>query len=184
MNSTWKPPSLPCRTVTVDQEPFGKLAVALIPFCQRSAMTRDSMPSEKQLRMAMNLEKESTVSRLKDELRRERPKKIWCSLKCTEWTNIQNLNQKTENQRQALRRKRKRAKKMVKNALMVLEAAVEYDPETEFYWEWPTGAYQGWHLKEMKDFEEKMKNPWSEAALDADAWMHVRCPNHSRGIAE
>ena len=104
-----------------------------------------------------DMEKLETAKRLCDERRRERPRRMWLSLKCTEWTNIQYINQRTERQIEMLRKRRQKARKMAKNALMVVEEAVKDDDQFRFYWEWPKNATEGWRLDVMVDFLKKMK---------------------------
>ena len=122
--------------------------------CQRTGIRA----SRKTLENGYDLEKEATVNRLKAEMRAETPpKRGWFSLKCTEWTNIQNINQRTPQQIEALRRRRQRARKMARNALSIIEDGLEHNRDFLFYWEWPKSAFAGWNLDEMKAFEERMR---------------------------
>ena len=75
--------------------------------CMKSGMTA----LRKTLETGYDLEKESTVDRLKKDRKNENPSRAWFSLKCTEWTNIQNINQRTSAQIELLRKKEAEVKK-------------------------------------------------------------------------
>lgn len=120
-------------------------------------LARGLHAKRKTIETGYDLEKKSILERLKVEASRERPRRAWFSLKCTEWTNIQNLNQRNEKQIEALRKRRQKARKMARNGLDLVAFMVEDIEDFHFYWEWPKTAFSGWNLQEMKDFEEKMK---------------------------
>ena len=120
--------------------------------CQNSGM----VGLRKSIENGYDLEKRSTAEKLKEELKRERPRRLWFSLRCTEWTLIQNINQRTEAQRELLRKRRQKARRMAKHGLEVIEEGVKEDPQTKFYWEWPKNAYAGWRSPEMLHFLRTM----------------------------
>ena len=130
-----------------------RLESTLANECQRLGIAA----IRKTIENGYDVEKGQTVVRLLDEARREKPKRTWWSLKCTPWTNIQNINQRTEEQVEALRKKRQKGRKGVKNSLEAIKQMVIEDPEMRFYWEWPKTAYAGWRLPEMRSFEKAMK---------------------------
>ena len=99
----------------------------------------------------------STKDQLSKELKKEKPDRSWWSLKCTEWTSIQNINMRTELQRETLRKRRLRARRGVRNALSLIEEALDDNENHKFYWEWPKHAFAGWKMAEMRAFEEKMQ---------------------------
>lgn len=130
-----------------------RLDSSLTMSCQKRGMKA----LRKTLENGYDIFKEETVTRLKKELRSERPKRGWFSLKCTEWTNIQNINQRTDQQIELLRKRRGKARKAVRNALSVIEEGVTLDSSFRFYWEWPKSAYAGWNLEEMQRFVVSMQ---------------------------
>ena len=105
-----------------------------------------------------NLEKDEVIIQLLDDQKKETPHRTWWSLKCTEWSNIQNINQRSAWQVESLRKKRQKARRCVRNALETIKAMLQRDPDLLFYWEWPKSAYAGWSLKEMRDFEKHMRD--------------------------
>ena len=130
-----------------------RLESTLANECQRLGIAA----IRKTIENGYDVEKGQTIVRLLDEARRERPKRTWWSLKCAPWTNIQNINQRTEEQVEALRKKRQKGRKGVKNSLETIKQMMVEDPEMRFYWEWPKTAYAGWRLPEMRSFEKAMK---------------------------
>ena len=111
----------------------------------------------KSIENGYDLEKASTVKQLKEDMRAERPGRGWFSLKCTEWTNIQNINQRTPQQIEVLKRRRWKSRKMMRNALEVIEEGINTIEGYKFYWEWPKSAYAGWNQDEMKKFIQRMQ---------------------------
>ncbi len=122
--------------------------------CKRLGLTA----FRKNLENGIDIEKEPTVVRLLEDQVKEKPKRTWWSLRCTEWSAIQNLNQRSQQQIEALRKKRQRGKRGVRYALSTIEMMMEKDPVLRFYWEWPKGAFQGWNLDVMKDFQKRMRD--------------------------
>ena len=100
-----------------------------------------------------DLEKMDCVQKAIEAIPAQRPSKIWASLRCTPWISIQNLNQKTPQQVENLRKMRLRSRKQVRHVLKIFKAALEFDPQTDIYFEWPKGAKDGWSLRELADFE-------------------------------
>ena len=99
-----------------------------------------------------DIEKDTTRVRLLQDQVVEKPKRTWWSLKCTPWTNIQNINQRNESQIEMLKKKRRKARRGVKVATQTILDLLDHDPEVRFYWEWPKSAYAGWSLAEMQNF--------------------------------
>ena len=72
-----------------------------------SACLRLKLPAPpKTIEAGYHFEKGERKNYLIQDYDNERPKKIWLSLRCTEWSNIQNLNQRDWKQQEALRKKR------------------------------------------------------------------------------
>ena len=79
----------------------------------------------KTLEEGYDLEHDETANTLIREYDKYKPLKLWFSLRCTEWCNIQNLNQRTTLQVESLRKKRQRGKKQIKTAKKVILHALE-----------------------------------------------------------
>ena len=95
----------------------------------------------KSIENGYDLERASTVKLLKEDMKVEKPGRNWFSLRCTEWSNIQNINQRTPQQVEMLKRRRWRSRKMTRNALEVIEEGLNTIEGYKFYWEWPKTAY-------------------------------------------
>eukprot|EP00434_Breviolum_minutum_P028248 symbB.v1.2.024989.t1/scaffold2394.1/size82379/5 len=121
--------------------------------CKRLGLTA----IRKNLENGIDIEKEPTIVRLLEDQEKEKPYRAWWSLRCTEWSSIQNLNQRSQQQIEALRKKRQRGRRGVKYALATIEMMLDKDTRLKFYWEWPKGAYQGWNLEDMKNFQRRMR---------------------------
>ena len=112
----------------------------------------------KTIEAGYDFEKGETKDYLIQDYGRERPKKIWLSLRCTEWSNIQNLNQRDWKQQEALRKKRLRGRKQIRVATELLRHALEDNPDVHIYWEWPKSAHQGWYSDEMMTLQRIIQN--------------------------
>ena len=105
-----------------------------------------------------DLEKPACVQQAIEAIPTQRPSKLWASLRCTPWTSIQNINQRTPQQIENLRKMRLRSRKQVRHVLKIFRAALQYDPNIDIYFEWPKGAKAGWSLQELADFERWVQN--------------------------
>ena len=87
------------------------------------------------------------------ELRRKlRPRDLWASVPCGPWSTIQNLNQKTEKQRQELQKKREKSLRIIRNTITLIKDQVEDGGDA--HWEWPKEC-QGYKLPVViKAFDE------------------------------
>ena len=72
-----------------------------------------------------------------------RPRDLWASVPCGPWSTLQNLNQKTEKQRQELQKKRAKSFRIIRNTLILIKDQVEDGGDA--HWEWPKGC-QGYKL--------------------------------------
>ena len=102
-----------------------------------------------------NLEKKLEAQAAQLWIAEHRPRKTWVSTECTPHTRMQNINQRTPQQIENLRRKRMRSYKVISQAVMIgcLTIALGGD----LYWEWPEWV-SSWGSKEMQvlyDFAEK-----------------------------
>ena len=100
-----------------------------------------------------DIQSSSIVATLAAELLRERPHRSWWSLKCLEWPSTHRSWQQPE----ALRKKRVKARAGIRNAVSVIEKALEVLEDHKFYWEWPMDAPAAWQTAEMRHFVSKMQ---------------------------
>ena len=83
---------------------------------------------------------------------RLRPKDLWASLPCGPWSQIQNLNQKTEKQRQELQKKWAKSLRIIKNTIVLIRDQINDGGDA--HWEWPKDC-AGYKLPVVvKTFEE------------------------------
>ena len=112
----------------------------------------------KTLETGYDIGKVETTMKLKSEMRKSMPKRMWFSLRCTAYTSIQNINQRTPDQIEKLRKKRLTSNREVLQALEVAMEALKLGRGwTKVYWEWPKGATAGWRLPMMQKFQDKVK---------------------------
>ena len=86
-------------------------------------------------------------------------RKAWAAVPCTVWSSLQNMNQRTEKQRERLKWRRLAHRGLLQNVLDVLLAVVMQGGD--IYFEWPNQC-SGWSLQELQDFRlacERMRRP-------------------------
>ena len=86
-------------------------------------------------------------------------RKAWAAVPCTVWSSLQNMNQRTEKQRNRLKARRLAHRGLLQNVLDVLLAVVIQGGD--IYFEWPERC-AGWSLQELQDFRlacQRMKRP-------------------------
>ena len=105
------------------------------------------------LETGFDMSKKSSVKRLLQDVESACPRLVWCSPPCTVWSKIQNLNQRTHQQRVRLDKRRRQSRKLVKNCVSVMLAAVRGGAEICF--EWPSSA-RGWNIPELVHLREKL----------------------------
>ena len=119
--------------------------------CQRQGFSAERFT----LSTGYDLDKESTVKDMMAQIVTKAPNKLWASPKCTPWTPLQNLNQRTEAQCERLRKLRLKSRRQLRHILKLFRAAIDRDPNVvDVYFEWPTGASDGWSLEEFRVFED------------------------------
>ena len=64
-----------------------------------------------------------------------RPTDLWVSTPCGPWSSLQQFNQKTPEQCEALQQKRMKSLKIIKGALLLVKDQME--DGGDFHWEWP-----------------------------------------------
>ena len=86
---------------------------------------------------------------------RSKPTRLWASPRCTAVTSIQNINQRTEQQRMDLRRKRLKTIREIKQLLRIFKAAYCRKPgQVHLYMEWPKSAVFGWRMREWQELQQ------------------------------
>lgn len=88
--------------------------------------------------------------RVLDEMEKHDPRLLWVSVKCGPWSPIQRLfNENTEEKKQASEQRKKKGRKMVRQALRAVRRQLERGRHVA--WEWPTGC-GGWNIPELRTF--------------------------------
>ena len=95
------------------------------------------------------------VEEMIKQIPRCKPTRVWGSPKCTAVTSIQNLNQRTVEQRLEWQKKFMRTRREVRHLIRIFKAAYSRNPgKVHIYMEWPKLAVKGWNLKEWRDFKK------------------------------
>ena len=111
----------------------------------------------KTLANGYDFEDTGTAQFLVSEYDAEKPKKAWFSLRCAEWSNIQNINQRNPAQVENLRKKRQKGRKQIKTATQLILHMLNDNPYIHIYWEWPKSAMAGWNSPEVKFLAKEMQ---------------------------
>ena len=92
-----------------------------------------------------DLRKRSTSVSLTLKAKEEKPKKVWASPPCTDFSQILNLTQ-NEAFRKNLPRRRQESRAIVRAVVMIFKQVVLNGGD--IYYEWPTGSH-GWNIPEL-----------------------------------
>ena len=126
-----------------------------------TSCSRMGLQSErKTLETGYDIGDPKSIKRMKQEIAYRCPSKSWFSLVCTAVSAVQNLNMRSWEQVEKLRKKRQRCRKHLRGAIEVIWCQADASGgRAHFYFEWPKGAVAGWKLPEMvlfiKQFQEK-----------------------------
>ena len=101
------------------------------------------------LNLGYDLYKPETYAVLWDLFQKQRPKKIWVSTMCTLCCNWVDLNY--SHRPEDLQKNRCRERRMFKLLCDFLLRAVELEPETKIYWEWPQSC-RAWKERVIETF--------------------------------
>ena len=119
-----------------------------------------------------DLTKRQVADQMVQEIKLEKPTRVWASPPCTPWTSIQNLNQRTEKQIKNLYRHRQESRKLVAHVVQVFKAAILEDETAHIYFEWPRGCV-GWNVPELqglRDWLEKRGRKLHKVYMDGCAF--------------
>ena len=102
-----------------------------------------------------DVDSERCINYLCLQVSQKKPTKLWAATKCTPWTSIQNMNQRTPEQIERLKRLRQKSRRQVRGVVKVFKEAVNRSPEAvDIYFEWPTRASAGWSIPELTEFKQ------------------------------
>ena len=109
-----------------------------------------------------------TWTRLQEERRLRRPRKLWFSLPCTKFCKWTHVNYNTPERKEMLETMRRRERRMLRRAVNFITVAVDEDPDLDIYFEW-THPCSGWQQQPMMQLEENLKQrgiPWESCRID------------------
>ena len=109
-----------------------------------------------------------TYDELWDKFKRERPRRIWVSSRCTYWCPFTSLNYQTVEEKKILEKYRRKERAMFRRLIPFLSSAVQYNPNLEIFWEWPTRCY-GWNEPMIQRLGHEMikaNKEWLFARID------------------
>ena len=102
---------------------------------------------------------------------KEKPTRVWASPKCTAVSSIQNLNQRTEEQRKELQKKRMRTRREIRHLMRIFKAAYARNPgSVHLYMEWPKSATYGWRMREWHELEQWLRQKFQQPLYSTE--MH------------
>ena len=82
-------------------------------------------------------------------LKEAKPRNIWIATPCTPGSKLQNINQRSDKQREELSEKREISKKIIRNCISVANLQISLGGHV--HWEWPRGA-TSWQLDMIQKF--------------------------------
>ena len=103
-----------------------------------------------------DLYRRQTYDGLHQKIKKERPKRIWVSTRCTYWCPWTSLNYNTEEKWARLEGYRRKERGMFRLLFPFLESALVDDDSTDLFMEWPTRC-QGWNEPLFLDFQERLR---------------------------
>ncbi len=116
----------------------------------QEAMWIGMTAERKTLETGYDLLKAKDAVRLKEEVKEKKPRKFWFSPPCTEFTSMQNLNQRNWEQWQRLMARRAKSRRLLRHGTGAIKEGLDNDIEFDLFWEWPLRC-QGWSLPEVAD---------------------------------
>ena len=128
-------------------------------FCQKSsalseACIREGIPVQRiNLNNGYDLYKEKTYSDLWLLFLKQRPRKIWVSTMCTLFCDWVDLNYK--DRWETLEKRRRGERQMFKKLCRFLLDIIHFDPDVQFFWEWPLRC-RAWKERIIQDFFDKI----------------------------
>ena len=105
---------------------------------------------------------------LVQKFRREKPRRVWISTRCTYWCPWTSLNYRTVEKQAVLNKYRRNERKMFKLLIPFIAEMSQEFPQTEFFWEWPTRCY-GWNepvIQELAPIFHSQDRDWLYCRID------------------
>ena len=103
-----------------------------------------------------DLYRRQTYDVLFQKIKKERPKRIWVSTRCTYWCPWTSLNYNTEEKWAKLEGYRRKERGMFRLLFPFLESSLIEDDSTDLFMEWPTRC-QGWNEPLFLHFQERLR---------------------------
>ena len=103
-----------------------------------------------------DLYRRQTYDALFQKVKKERPKRIWVSTRCTYWCPWTSLNYNTEEKWAKLEGYRRKERGMFRLLFPFLESALIEDDSTDLFMEWPTRC-QGWNEPLFLNFQARLQ---------------------------
>ena len=126
------------------------------------------------LHQGYDLYKKDTYDQLLKKYKRERPRRLWISTRCTYWCPFTSLNYQTVASKTVLAHHRRRERAIFRLLVPFLLEVVTMDPDVELWWEWPKRCY-GW---DEPDFHRLVRGL---RALGKD-WYHANVDGCRYGL--
>lgn len=94
---------------------------------------------------------------LRNEFQLHPPKFSWVSLPCTRLSPLQNLTERTEAEWSQFEKRVGRDLKRADEVAEAIEQGLDFRPDSDFAWEWPTGGVKGWRRRCIQRLLKKMQ---------------------------
>ena len=123
-------------------------------FCSPDSWLTEACKSEGLRSQRINLNqnydlyKKDTYQQLKVKFKKERPRRIWVSTRCTYWCPWTSLNYSTVERRFELEKYRRKERAMLKELVDFLLFVLQEDDTVDIFWEWPSRCF-GWQEHQL-----------------------------------
>lgn len=97
-----------------------------------------------------DLSKPAGTKMLQMSFKQHPPKFSWVSLPCTRLSPLQNLTDRTEIEQGNFEKRVARDLKRADEVAQGIAEGMDLRPDSDFAWEWPTGAVKGWRSKAIQ----------------------------------
>ena len=151
-----------------DRDGLWEIACAPHSWLSAAAQQHGLQPRRINLEAGYDLYKKETWDHLRAMRKKHRPRRLWWSLPCTYWCQWTALNYADPERKQLLEDHRRRERRLLWQAHDFIAEALDDDPETLVYWEWPWPCY-GWQQKPLLAIQalfEKHGLEWNGCRID------------------
>ena len=104
-----------------------------------------------------DLDRKMGTKMLSLEFQTHPPRMSWISLPCTRLSTLQNLTPRSEEEWGKFERRQGQDLKRADEVAEAVELSLETRGDSDFAWEWPTGASKGWNSKAIRRLLRVMK---------------------------